>query len=195
MWSRIRTNRFPWAWVKEVWVTCARLVAVVLGLSYTPAVVEEVAVWAWPARELHVPAIKTSGERTLLQVLHLSKNSHSQRILPEITCVLYCMWVGTLRNWVNFRVRCFLLAQFGMLVRLCFHVEGLQVFSLHNWFLRSYQWGVMVMCSRQVQKWIGSSSTLANLKSQRLLGSEVTQPYQFFCLCSYILCHVSTFEK
>lgn len=47
-------------------------------------------------------------------------------ILDEITCELYSM-INT-EEWVGFRGRTFLLAQFEMLVMLYLHGEGLQVF-------------------------------------------------------------------
>ena len=52
-------------------------------------------------------------------MLQLSKNSQLQKIIGEITCELYSM-INT-EEWVGFRGRTFLLAQFEMLVMLYLH--------------------------------------------------------------------------
>lgn len=41
-------------------------------------------------------AMNVLGKRTLSQVLQLSKNSHSQMIFDEMTCVFYLVRTGTI---------------------------------------------------------------------------------------------------
>ena len=76
---------------------------------------------------------------------------------------------------MGFGGRSFLLAQFEMLVMLYLHGAGLQGFpNVTDWHcpLSGVSW---IHVLEQVQKWIESGLTPADLKSLRLLGSELTQ--------------------
>ena len=81
-----------------------------------------------------------------------------------------------IRSGVGFRVSCFLLAQFEVLVVISLHEGRLQVFPYMTDCPRSSQWGVMVTCSR-TGPWINGEGDLKSetpgLKSLNLTRSSV----------------------
>lgn len=118
------------------------------------------------------------------QVLQLSKGSHFQMILSDIPCAPYSMGPGSEMGCLGRGGggnKCFLLAEFEMLVGLYLHREGLQV--LHYFIdcgpLSCVSWLCVL---EQVQRYVRSCSILTILKSPRFLGFELTQGYPCLCL-------------
>lgn len=75
----------------EVWVACIRQIA--QGPRFLSS-------YCSGSIGQHEPGQPPGRSKVLLEripphVLQLSKDSHSQTILSEITCVLYSMWTGT----------------------------------------------------------------------------------------------------